>query len=449
MRKLKNTHTMATSFYIDKRTDKRGDAPIRVRVSVRGARFLTSVPYKITPEKWDADKQQVKKGCYSGAGVSYAVINSALSRITAHFAAYENECAANDFHPSKYDLKEELSLLLGRVAVTDEAAPSFFECLERFAEEVGKSNVWTAATYQKFSTLGKHLAGYRPALTFDGLDEAGLNGFLEYLRDVRDVKNTTAGKQIGYLKWFLRWATSKGYNTNTAWQAFAPKLKTAAKQIIFLDWPELMRVYGYEIPANGTAVELRDAEGNAYTKIVEDAGAIAKARDIFCFCAFTSLRYSDAANLKRTNIAGGFIRLTTIKTADTLEIELNKWARSILSKYEGRTDLGGYVFPHLTNQRMNVYLKDLCELCGINEMVTRTYYKGSQRIEEAAPKFALIGTHAARRTFVCNSLALNIPAEVVMKWTGHSDYKSMKPYIDVTSETKAKAMSLYDKLEEA
>lgn len=213
---------------------------------------------------------------------------------------------------------------------------------------------------------------------------------------------------------------------------------------MFLDWDELMKVMNYEIPANGECIKLHDANGNEYTKIVHDAAAIAKSRDIFCFCCFTSLRYSDAANLKRANISGDTITITTIKTADTITIELNKYARAILDRYTERDDLGGYVFPHITNQRMNIYLKDLCELCEINRPITQTYYRGAKRIDETSPKFEHIGTHTGRRTFICNALMLGIPAEIVMKWTGHADYKSMKPYIDVTNKAKANAMSMFD-----
>ena len=52
------------------------------------------------------------------------------------------------------------------------------------------------------------------------------------------------------------------------------------------------------------------------------------------------------------------------------------------------------------------------------------------------PKYELIGTHTGRRTFICNALSLGIPAQVVMKWTGHSDYKAMKPYIDIADHSQ-------------
>ena len=91
-------------------------------------------------------------------------------------------------------------------------------------------------------------------------------------------------------------------------------------------------------------------------------------------------------------------------------------------------------------------MKELGELAEINEPIRETYYKGNQRIDEVTPKYALLGTHAGRRTFICNALALGIPAQVVMKWTGHSDYKAMKPYIDIADDIKANAMSRFNQL---
>lgn len=53
---------MPVNFYLDKRTDKIGDAPIRVSIMINGVRLLTSVGYSINPSKWDGLKQKVKQG---------------------------------------------------------------------------------------------------------------------------------------------------------------------------------------------------------------------------------------------------------------------------------------------------------------------------------------------------------------------------------------------------
>ena len=97
--------------------------------------------------------------------------------------------------------------------------------------------------------------------------------------------------------------------------------------------------------------------------------------------------------------------------------------------------------PVISNQKMNDYLEELCELAGFDEEIRETTYQGSDRIDIVLPKYKLIKTHAGRRSFICNALAAGVPVNVVMKWTGHSDYKVMKPYIDVADTIKAKEMN--------
>ena len=65
-------------------------------------------------------------------------------------------------------------------------------------------------------------------------------------------------------------------------------------------------------------------------------------------------------------------------------------------------------------------------------------------MEETSPKSDLIGAHATRRTFICFALSSGIPPQVVMKWTGHSDYQAMKPYIEIAEKTKADAMKTFE-----
>lgn len=257
-------------------------------------------------------------------------------------------------------------------------------------------------------------------------DEKGLTSYVTYLRETKKMRNSTIGKQLGFLKWFLRWATAKEYNSNNAFATFRPKLKSTEKRVIFLTWDELMTVYNFDIP-----------ESKQY---------LARVRDVFCFCCFTSLRYSDVFNLKRSDIKGDSIQITTVKTSDSLTIELNKYSQAILDKYSDTPFIGNKALPVISNQRMNDYIKELGELCGIDEPQSVTYYVGNKRVDEVYPKYELLGTHAGRRTFICNALSLGIPAQVVMKWTGHSDYKAMKPYIDIADKIKVEAMNKFNEI---
>ncbi|MFV0522715.1 MAG: site-specific integrase, partial [Mangrovibacterium sp.] len=154
--------------------------------------------------------------------------------------------------------------------------------------------------------------------------------------------------------------------------------------------------------------------------------------------------YSDAFNLRRSDVKDNHIEITTVKTADSLIIELNKHSKTILAKYEAFHFEDDKVLPVVSNQKMNQYLKELGEVAGIDEPIRETYYVGNERVDEISPKYALLGTHTGRRTFICNALSLGIPAQVVMKWTGHSDYKSMKPYIDVADNIKASEMGKFN-----
>lgn len=219
----------------------------------------------------------------------------------------------------------------------------------------------------------------------------------------------------------MKWAHSKGYLSNTDFQKFGPKLKTVSdKEVIYLTWDELMLVYNFKFP-----------EGKKYLE---------RTRDVFCFQCFTSLRYSDVAKLRREDIEGDIVKVVTEKTGNTIRIELNKYSRSILEKYqEDERPL-----PVPCNQRMNKWIKEVCFLAGIDQPMTLVYYKGAERIEEVHPKYELIGTHTGRRTFICNALTMGIPAATVMEWTGHSDYKAMKPYIKIADQEKAKAMKKFD-----
>ena len=134
------------------------------------------------------------------------------------------------------------------------------------------------------------------------------------------------------------------------------------------------------------------------------------------------------------------VKVVTAKTGDTIKIDLNKYSRAILERYADEKS----PLPIISNQKMNQYVKEVCYIAGIDSPVTIVYYKGAERIEEVHPKYELIGTHTGRRTFICNALTMGIPASTVMEWTGHSDYKAMKPYVKIADKEKAKAMRAFD-----
>ena len=409
------------------------NVPIRMRVNFASQRIEFTTGYRIDVAKWDADKQRVKNGCTNKLKQSASEINAALLGYYTELQEVFKRFEVAEIMPSPADVKSAFNarhrsddVQLERTSDKLDPSNDFYKAFDEFVRVCGRQNDWTHATYEKFAAVKNHLRAFRADLSFSFFNEAGLTEYVRYLREVRAMHNSTIGKQLSFLKWFLRWSFSQGMHRNNAYDTFRPKLKDTQKKIIFLTWVELTKLREFAIPPAKQSLD--------------------RVRDVFLFQCFTGLRYSDVYNLRRSDIKEDHIEVTTIKTSDSLVIKLNKHSKAILEKYQDVVFEHDKVLPVITNQKMNEYLKELAELAGINEPIRQTYYKGNERIDEVTPKYALLGTHAGRRTFICNALALGIPPQVVMKWTGHSDYKAMKPYIDIADDIKANTMSKFNQL---
>ena len=169
-----------------------------------------------------------------------------------------------------------------------------------------------------------------------------------------------------------------------------------------------------------------------------------KVRDVFCFCCFTGLRYSDVLKLGKEDIHKDYIEIVTKKTTDRLIIDLNKYSQALIDKYKDYKS--NKMFPVMSNQKMNDYLKEICKIVGINTAVKVTYFIGNRVFEEVKPKYELISTHCGRRTFVVNALTLGISPHVIMKWTGHKSMESMKPYTKIVDRLKRSEMDKFNEL---
>jgi len=167
-------------------------------------------------------------------------------------------------------------------------------------------------------------------------------------------------------------------------------------------------------------------------------------RDVFCFCCFSSLRFSDVQKLKKADITEDYIRVVTKKTTDPLIIDLNDYTKAILNKYKDKTFDNDLALPVISMAKTNLYLKEIGEILNWDTLVKEQYFIGNQMYEEFYPKKAVISTHAARRTFVINALRLGIPSEVIIKWTGHKDFSALKPYVKIVDELKASEMNKFN-----
>ena len=399
------------------------NVPIRIRLTYSGNRIELSTGLRIDRDKWDTKEKKVKKNCTNKLKQSASDINAKLSGYEFDLQNVFKKFEIEERIPTNEEVKHLFNQIYSDNK-TNSKKKGFFEYLDEFILENGKQKNWTDKTYSKFETVKNHLKNFNSKSTFSYFDDRGLTSYVEFLRERREMRNSTIDNQVSFLKWFLKWAYSKGYNNNLAYQTFKPKLKTTQKKIIFLTPEELKKIKEFNIPQTKKYLE--------------------RVRDVFLFSCYSGIRYSDAFNLKKTDIKDAYFEITTVKTNDSLIIELNKNTKEILEKYKDIPFQGNKALPVISNQRMNEYIQELGKLTEIEEPIRITYYKGNERKDEVIPKHKLLSTHAGRRTFICNALSLGIPVNIVMKWTGHSDYKSMKPYIDIADNIKVNAMKKFD-----
>ena len=431
---------------------------IRFRVTFNSQRLDLKTGCQLVDAKaWDDEAQLVKSGYKGPKGETALAINNELRNIKDQMDSTFKFFEAIDQIPTPSQLQKKYEDRLNG-SVPQKPAPEpkkerkpkehdFFKVYDMFLKECGEKNAWTEATFEKMEAMRVDLTTFKKNIKFSDLTEATLTEFVAYMRDSKKLrtprkkkgerddydqedlvglKNSTIEKKLGYLRWFLNWATERGYNTNLDYKKFHPTLKMTQRKVIYLTKEEIARVRDLEL-----------SESQAYLDPI---------RDIFLFCCFSGLRHSDVNNLRRSDIKGDHIEVTTVKTADSISIELNKVTRDILEKYKDTPFKDNKALPNYTNQAMNRDIKELCKLAGINEEIRVTTYKGNVRTDKIQPKWELVGTHTGRRTFIVNALSLGITPNIVMKWTGHSDYKAMKPYIDIVDSIKASSMAKFDGL---
>ena len=142
-------------------------------------------------------------------------------------------------------------------------------------------------------------------------------------------------------------------------------------------------------------------------------------RDIFIFSCFTGLAYIDVKKLVREKIQEGldgqlWIMIKRGKTGTDVKVPLLEVPLGILEKYKDTdesSELSKPLLPVLSNQKMNSYLKEIGDLCGIEKNLT---------------------FHCARHTFATNALSHGMPVESLAKMLGHSNIKTTQIYAKIT-----------------
>jgi len=404
---------ITVNYYLDSRSNQ---LEKNILVYIRGFGQRRTLKYntgeKIDPKYWDNKKHIIKRNY-----VGHPELNAYLASLRESILKRERILKTENDNVSIQMIKEEVQKLFESKNPTD-SNKVFFNSFQSFIDT--KKNERRYRTIQKYNTLLDHLKTFEKEkhyrLEFDRMNLQFYEKFTFYLIQDLEHTNNTVGKYISSLKTFLQWAVDRGHHSNTDFRKF--KTPNDKADIIVLTEDELMTLYKLDLTKNKS---------------------LAKVRDVFCFQCFTGQRFSDIELLRWDDIKNDSWFLHTYKTKDIIEIPLSPLAKEILKRY--RTESNPLLV--ISHQKTNNFLKDICKLAKIDEPTTIVRYRGTERIERKEPKYNLVTTHTARRTFVTISLEKGMRPETIMEITGHTSYKTFKKYIKITSKVKHNEINKY------
>ncbi len=391
------------SYYVRSNYEnKQGKSPLMIRIFLNGEMLnLGSSGLNIDKKLWNNSTSRMK-----GRTVEALNVNAQLDKISISlqdiFKQYKDD--------PDLSLDKIKSVYLGK----DRPKITFLEFYDKYLEDVkfmigaGK----TKATYDKYSATKKHFMKFlelkygRKDIRPKELTHVMVHDFDIYLRTTGGLKSNSATKTLKFFKTIVIFAQKCGVMTHDPFLNHHFHLEHVDRG--FLTDEEIQLIMKKEFPIQ----------------------RLEQVRDVFIFSCFCGLAYIDVANLKEDNIVEldgkKWIMTKRQKTNIPSNILLLDIPLRIIDKYKGKTK-GGKLLPILSNQKMNSYLKEIADVCGIKK--TLTY-------------------HVARHTFATMTLSKGVPIESVSKMLGHTNIKTTQIYARITNKKIEEDMTkLAEKLE--
>lgn len=395
---------------------------VRLRLSMpRQGRHEWTLRNKIQAKEWDS-----AGGCPVGRTKAATAVSREMRQsedtLREVFTRYE---LIEKRTPTLAEVVKDFDEAMGRVSSVQQTRRSLRHVLEKLIEERCARHSLTDGTRRTFHALMFSLNKYAPNATTEDVSKDWVVGFSDFLLE-QGLCNNTIKTKLSLLKMLLRTMRSNGQLASDAPLNADIHLRGGKRyeSLVFLTVEELKAFESADLSETPTLSETRDA---------------------FVFCCYTGLRFSDVKKLKWSDVADGHICVVTQKTSTALTIELNAHSSSILrERQRGASDSLIFHLPSVV--MVNAHLKTIGRRLRLDTPVRRVKFKGARREETVFKKWELLSSHCARRTFVVTALRLGINAEVIMRWTGHSKYEAMKPYISIVDELKRAEMAKFDGL---
>ena len=401
--------TFTVLLYI-KRTKKLkdGTAPIYARLTVNGLRAEFALQKSIDEDQWNKER-----GCVKGMKADARKFNLSLDLVKNKLYGHKLEI--------EEDGNELTALALKNAYLGIEEKPRTI--LKVFSEhnEWLKSLIgidFAKGTWQRYEACYRHV-----------------EKFIEYKYKKKDLSlRDVSPIFIRDLEHYLKTENKCCHNTTTKYLRNFKKITGIALSNGWLkEDPFANRKFHF----NEVDMDfLTEEELDTVMKKQFEIERIQQVKDVYLFCCFTGLAFVDVKNLSYSEIEdiNGklWIKKRRQKTKNWCNIPLLKPAVQIMNKYKSHPVCvkNNTVLPVLTNQKMNAYLKEIADLCGIDKKLS---------------------THTARHTFATTvTLSNHISIEVVSKMLGHSSINMTKKYARVVDDLISKdMMKIQDKYKSA
>ena len=392
--------TFKILFYIRRNylnRDKK--APIMIRVTIDGKMVQFNSKLDIEPQCWNSKKQRA-----DGSGKQVKMFNTLLENIKYSLQHHFHEIACEET-PTPEKVRDSF---LGVAEKENTLMSLFNRHLDNLKNIVGKG--MTQATYDKYD------------ITYRRLKEFMKSRYNLSDIPLRDIKNIFVVDFENYL------IQTHDYGKNTRakfLQRFHSVILIARRNNWIKTDPFDHFVIGSQKVDRGY---LTQAEVDAIWNKQFSVARLEKARDAFIFACYTGLAYVDVCHLKKANIVTingeKWIRTRRQKTDTLVEVPLLKIPESIIEKYRGYVLPDDALIPISSNQKVNAYLKEIADLCGIQKNLTY---------------------HLARHTFATTiTLSKGVSMESVSKMLGHTKITTTQIYARILNSKVKEEMKLVE-----
>lgn len=363
--------------------NKEGKTPVMLRIYLNNERLsIGSTGIAVQQSQWDREKERLK-----GRTTEALSTNLELDNIQSGLQTIFKKVEMTD----EVSLERIKSEYLGKKEDVDTLMSLFNKHNSDVARQVGVSV--EAATLQKYNVCKKH--------------------FSNFLRD-KYGRSDIRLSELGYIvihdfDIYLRTVVGQNPNTATRMMKTFKTITILGRKLGVLHHDPFLNIRFHMEPVNRGF--LTDEEILKIANKDFGIGRLELVRDVFVFSCFTGLAYIDVYNLAPENIVTlngkQWIMTKRQKTSVETNVLLLDIPKSIIAKYSGKTYRDGKLFPMLTNQKLNSYLKEIADICGIKKNLT---------------------FHLARHTFATMSLSKGVPIESVSKMLGHTNIKTTQIY---------------------